>query len=64
MMNELIILWFERTDGLVTDITNKMDISCGSAYSITHQDLRYLTICARWVPKQLTDKHKQAHMKM
>jgi len=35
----------------VTDIANKMDIRCGSVYSVTHKDLNYHTICTRWVPK-------------
>jgi hypothetical protein len=30
----------------VTDIADKLDISCGSAYSITHTNLRYQTLCA------------------
>jgi hypothetical protein len=42
----------------VTDIANKLEISCGSAYSIIHED----KICGRWVPKQLTDEHRQRHM--
>jgi hypothetical protein len=28
----------------VTDTAKKLDISCGSAYSIIHEDLRYLKI--------------------
>jgi hypothetical protein len=44
----------------VTDIVNKLDISCRSAYSIIYKDLGYYKICARWVPKRLTDGHKWA----
>jgi len=36
----------------VTDIAEKLDINSGSAYS------RYHKICARLVPKQLTEEHK------
>jgi hypothetical protein len=43
---------------IVTDIANKLHISCGSSYSIIHRDLGYHKICARWVSKQLTDEHK------
>jgi len=39
----------------VTDIANKLDVICGSAYTIIHEDLLgYQKICARWMPKQLT----------
>jgi len=45
----------------VTNIA-KLNISCGSAYSIIHKDLRYHKICARWVPKQLTQDRKRVHV--
>jgi hypothetical protein len=59
MLKELMP-WITRTDGLltVTDITNKLYISCGSAYSIIHIDHGYPKICARRVTKQLIDEHK------
>jgi hypothetical protein len=47
----------------VTDIGNKLDFSCGSAYSTIHEDLRYHKICAVW-PKQLTDEPKWAYAEM
>jgi hypothetical protein len=37
-----------------------LDISYGSGYSIIHKAHGYHKICARWVPKQLTDDHKWA----
>jgi hypothetical protein len=36
---------------IITDIAGKLVMSCGSAYSIIHEDLKYHKICARWVPK-------------
>jgi hypothetical protein len=42
----------------VTDIGDKLDISCESTYSIIHKDLEFHKICAVWVPKQLKDEHK------
>jgi hypothetical protein len=54
----------EDTWNTVTDTVNKLDISCGSACSIINKDLRYHKIHARWVPKQLTDEHKQAHIEI
>jgi hypothetical protein len=46
----------------VIGIANKLDIRCGSAYSITHKHIGYHKICARWVSEQLTYKHKCACM--
>jgi hypothetical protein len=40
----------------VTNIADKLDISCGSG-------IRYHKICVWWVPNQLTDEHKWAHVK-
>jgi hypothetical protein len=42
----------------VIDIANKLGHLLQTAYSIIHEDLRYHELCARWVPKQLTDEHK------
>jgi len=42
-----------------TDIADNFAISCGSGYSIIHEELGYHKICARWVTKQLTYEHKQ-----
>jgi hypothetical protein len=41
----------------VTDVADEVDISCGSAYSIIHEDTGYNKICARWLPNQLTEEH-------
>jgi hypothetical protein len=45
-----------------TDTVDNLDINCESAYSIIHEHLRYHKICARWVPKQLTDEHRWSCM--
>jgi hypothetical protein len=42
--------------------SNKLDICCGSAYSIIQKDFEFHKICARGVPKQLTDEQKWAYM--
>jgi hypothetical protein len=34
-------------------------ISYGSVHEITHNRLGFHKVCARWVPKQLTEKHKR-----
>jgi hypothetical protein len=54
-----LTLWFKRTWITLTNIADKLDIRCGSAYFIIHEDFGYRKICARWVPKQLTDEHKR-----
>jgi hypothetical protein len=45
----------------VNHTANKLVISCGPEYSIIYENLRYQN-SARWVPKQLTDEHKQKNM--
>jgi len=52
----------QEGDITVINIADILDISCGSAYSIIHEDLGYHKICARWVPKKLSDEHKQVHV--
>jgi len=49
---------------MVTETEDKFDISCESAYSIIHEGLGYHEICARCVPKEFTNEHKQAHVEM
>jgi hypothetical protein len=43
----------------VSAVVNVLDISYGSSYSIMHGKLKYRKMCSRWVPKQLTEDHKQ-----
>jgi len=52
--------WFKRTDGFgVIDIAVKLDINCGSAYSIIQVDLIYHKICSRCVSELLADEHQR-----
>ena len=48
-----------RTDRCITveDLASKLDVSIGSAHSIV-ASLGYSKVCARWVPRQLTEDHK------
>ena len=32
----------------------------GSAYNIVHDHLRYMKVCSRWFPRQMTNDHKVA----
>ena len=38
---------------MVSEVAAHLDIGCGSAYAILHDDLGYGKVCARWVPKEL-----------
>ncbi|XP_037560729.1 uncharacterized protein LOC119438774 [Dermacentor silvarum] len=53
-----------RSDRRVTlrMLTVKVDVSVGTVWTIVHDRLRYRKVCAQWVPKQLTDQHKELHM--
>ena len=48
-----------RTDRRITveELASKLDVSIGSAHSIV-ASLGYSKVCARWVPRQLTEDHK------
>jgi len=37
----------EDTQITVTDTADKLDISCGPAYSVIHEDFRYHKICVK-----------------
>jgi hypothetical protein len=46
----------------VNKIAKQLNMSIGSAYSVVHDNLQFHKVCARWVPKELTDGHK--HMRL
>lgn len=46
----------------VDDVAHRLQISHGSAYEIIHNRLGFHKVCARWVPKQLTQLHKQTRL--
>ena len=48
-----------RTDrrSTVEELASKLDVSIGSAHSVV-ASLGYSKVCARWVPRQLTEDHK------
>lgn len=48
----------------MSEIAEMPDTSFGSAYSTLHDDLGYQKVCARWVPRQLTDTHRQQYREM
>ena len=46
----------------IRTIATVLGISKSRVYDIVHNKLGYHKICARWVPKQLTDAHKESRM--
>ena len=47
---------------LLDEVAHVLQISHGSAYKLMHNKLGFHKVCARWVPKQLTEVHKQMHV--
>ena len=45
----------------INELAESLGVSAGSAVKIM-DTLRYSKICARWVPRQLTEAHKQSHL--
>lgn len=46
------------------EVAEMLDISYGSAYATLHDESGSWKACAKWVPRQLTDPHKQHRMKV
>ncbi|XP_035209966.1 histone-lysine N-methyltransferase SETMAR-like [Stegodyphus dumicola] len=42
----------------IDEISNKLDISRGSVHKIIADHLKFRKVCARWVPRLLTEEHK------
>jgi hypothetical protein len=47
---------------MTVDQIEKPNISIRPAYSVVHDNLQFLKVCATWVPKELTDEHKSMHL--
>ena len=43
----------------IDQVAHVMRISHGSDYEMMYEKLGFHKVCARWAPKQLTEKHKQ-----
>ena len=43
----------------IDEVENHFEISHGSAYDIIHNSLGFRKVCARWVPKELTEEQKK-----
>ena len=42
----------------IDEVANHFELSHGSAYDIIHNRLGFRKVCARWVPKELTEEQK------
>jgi hypothetical protein len=48
----------------VSEVAEVLDVSHSSACTAVHCDIGYRKKCAMWVPRQLTDTHKQECMEV
>ena len=48
----------------VDDIARTLSLSVGTARKILHDDLGYLKVSCRWVPKMLNPEHKQRRVEL
>ena len=46
----------------VEEVAGRLNVSVHSAYSLIHDSLKFSKVCAMWVPKELTDKHKRKRL--
>ena len=48
----------------VCELSGILNISEGSVKTIIKQHLQYSKVCARWIPRLLTDEHKSTRLQM
>ena len=46
----------------IDEVAHVQQINHGLAYEMMHNKLCFHKVCARWVPKQLTEVHKQTRV--
>jgi len=51
------LIW-ENRRMTVHELSGILNISDGSVKTIIKQNLQYLKVCARWIPRLLTDEHE------
>jgi len=61
MRNEERTLELIRENRRITveEVAGRLIVSVGFAYSLIHDSLKFSEVCARWVPKELTEKRKR-----
>jgi len=64
MRNEERTLELIRENRRITveDVAGRLNVSVGSAYSLILDSLKFSKVCARWVPKELTEERKRKHL--
>ena len=57
MRNEERTLELIRENKRITveEVAGRLNVCIGSAYSLIHDSLKFSKVCARWVPKELTE---------
>ena len=53
-----LVLIRENRRITVEEVAGRLNVSVGSAYSLIHDSLKFSKVCARWVPKELTEERK------
>ncbi len=48
----------------ILEISNELRVSTGLVHKIIHNDLQFNKTCARWVPRQLTEVHKNIRLRI
>ena len=43
----------------IDEVAHSLNVGHGSAYKIVHDMLGFRKVCARWVPRELTEEHKR-----
>jgi len=46
----------------VEEVAGRLNVSVGSVYSLIHDGLKFSNVCARWVPKELTEERKRKRL--
>jgi len=57
------LIW-ENRRVTVREVSGILNISDGSVKTIIKQHLQYSKLCARWIPRLLTDEHKSTRLQM
>jgi hypothetical protein len=47
---------------IIAQLEIRFDLSQDTVWDIVDESLGYRKVCSRWVPRQLTDKHKKTCM--
>ena len=44
------------------EVAGRLNVSAGSVYSLIHDSLKFSKVCARWMPKELTEERKRKRL--